>query len=294
MDGPTVTITAAQAVHRQGILLMVGTMALFVVNDALVKFASQSMPSAQLIFVRGLFVIAWVVAVARLSGVALRIEHVMQPRVVARSLVDALAAFAYLLSLFRMPLGNATAIIMTAPLFITLLAVLVLNERVRVDRWLALIVGFGGAMLLVRPTPGSFDAFALMCLSSALLHAIRDLLTRGIPAEVSSLSVTLCTGIAVTALAAIATAATGWQPVGAFELGLLVAASLCLAAGYHMLILATRLAPLSVVAPFRYSGLVIALLLGWAVWGDMPDAVAWVGIVVLALAGLYLLRARGR
>jgi len=275
---------------RLGIGLMVGAMACFVFNDALVKYASQTMPAAQLIFVRGLMAVAWILLVARASGASMRIGDLGRGRVALRSTLDALATFAYLLSLFRMPIGNAIAINMASPLFITLLAIVLLRERVGLGQWLAIAAGFAGVLLLVRPATDGFNEFALLCLLGALLHALRDLVTRGIPQSVASITVTLSTATAVTLLAGGATAVQGWEPFGLFEFGLLAGASVFLAGGYYLMIRSTRTGNLSAVAPFRYSALLIARALGWIVWNEAPDPVGWTGIAVLLLAGVYLLR----
>lgn len=288
------TDTGRLHANRAGIGYMVAAMACFVCNDALVKYASQSMPAAQLIFVRGMMTVALIALVARALGSPIRPAAALHRPVALRSAFDAAATFAYLLSLFQMPIGNAIAINMASPIFIALLAVLVLRERVGPGQWMAMLAGFGGVLLLVRPTADGFNAFALLCLAGALLHAMRDLAVRRIPAEVSSVTITLSTALAVTAVAGAATAVLGWRPFGGFEFGLLAAASVFLAAGYHLLILATRVGELSAVAPFRYSGLLVALTIGWAVWGEMPDAIGWAGIGLLIAAGLYLLRRQQR
>lgn len=280
--------------NRAGIAFMVASMACFVCNDALVKYASQTMPAGQLIFVRGLMALAWIALVARATGSPIRPAAMLQRPVAARALFDAAAMFAYLLSLFRMPIGNAIAINMTSPMFITLLAALVLRERVGPGQWAALLAGFGGVLLLVRPDAEGFNAFALLCLAGAMLHALRDFTVRRIPAEVSSATITMSTAVTVVVLSGLVTAWNGWQPFGAFEFGLLAAASVFLAAAYHLLILSTRAGELSAVAPFRYSALLVALTIGWTVWGEMPDPIGWAGIGLLIAAGLYLLRRQQR
>jgi len=288
------TLLAHSHANRRGIAFMVGAMACFVFNDALVKYASQTMPAAQLIFVRGLMAVAWIFAVARATGAVVRLSEMTRGRVAARAVLDALATFAYLLSLFQLPIGNAIAINMASPLFITLLAVLLLRERVGALHWFAIVVGFGGVLLLIRPTADGFNAFALLCLLATLLHALRDLVTRGIAQSVASITVTLSTAIAVTLLAGVITSIQGWQGFGLFEFGLLASASVFLAFGYHLMIRGTRIGQLSAVAPFRYSALLIALMIGWIVWGEVPDPVGWIGIAMLIVAGLYLLRRQAR
>lgn len=288
------TLLAHSHANRRGIAFMVGAMACFVFNDALVKYASQTMPAAQLIFVRGLMAVAWIFAVARATGAVVRLSEMTRGRVAARAVLDALATFAYLLSLFQLPIGNAIAINMASPLFITLLAVLLLRERVGAFHWLAIVAGFGGVLLLIRPTADGFNAFALLCLLATLLHALRDLVTRGIAQSVASITVTLSTAIAVTLLAGVITAIQGWQGFGLFEFALLASASVFLAFGYHLMIRGTRIGQLSAVAPFRYSALLIALMIGWIIWGEVPDPVGWIGIAMLIVAGLYLLRRQAR
>ena len=102
--------------------------------------------------------------------------------------------------------------------------------------------------------------------------------------------ITLGTAVAVTTLAGVLSLAQGWQAFTSVQLALLATASVFLSVGYYLLILSNRAGDMSVVAPFRYVGLLFALILGWAVWGDLPNALAWTGIALLLGAGLYMLR----
>ena len=276
---------------------MACAMASFVANDALVKYVSQSLPSAQLILVRGLFATALLLAVAHSMGATRRMATLLQRRVVVRSVLDAVATVTYLTSLFHLPLGNATAINMATPLVITVFAVLALNERVRPARWLAIATGFTGVVLVVQPSTEAFNAWALLCLGGTMFHAGRDLITRFIDSSVPSILITLSTAVAVTLLAAAWCLLQGWQPIDAGQLALLAAASVFLSGGYYLLTVSMRAGEMSVIAPFRYAGLLFALVLGRVVWGDVPNALAWAGIALLVGAGLYVVhseRARAR
>lgn len=275
--------------NRRGILAMSGAMACFIVNDALVKYASQSMPTAQLIFVRGLMATALVLAVAQATGATARRREMMRGWVAARAGVDAVATLVYLVSLFHLPIANATAINLASPLFITLLAVIFLGERVGWGRWIAIGVGFAGVLLVIQPRAEGFNVFALVCLAATLLHAVRDLLTRRIPLGIPSILVTLATAIAVTTLSGLLSPFEGWRPFGLFELGLLALASVFLAVGYYWIISSMRQGEMSIVSPFRYTGLLWALVLGFAVWGDVPNLMGWCGIALLIGSGLYVL-----
>jgi drug/metabolite transporter (DMT)-like permease len=280
--------------NRRGIRWMVAAMACFIVNDALVKFVSQALPAGQLIFLRGLMATALVLAVVRVTGVPLQPRRLASGWVAMRAGLDALATFAYLVSLFHLPIANATAINMGTPLFITLIAVLWLRHRVGPRQWLAIAVGFAGVLLVIQPRADGFNAFAWLCVGATVLNALRDLVTLRIPREMPSIGVTLATAVAVTLLAGAVSLLQGWAELTGHQLALLAASAVFLASGYQLIIRATRSGDLSVVAPFRYSGLLMAVLLGWVVWGDVPNALAWAGIALVLGAGLYLLRNESR
>lgn len=273
-------------------------MASFIANDALVKYVSESLPTAQLIFIRGVFSSVLLLAVAQAMGL-LRVDqasgpgawsHLTQKPVLWRSAFDAVGTMAYLGALFHLPIANATAINMATPLFITLYAALVWHERVRPERWLAVGAGFGGVLLVVQPAADGFNAWALVCLLATLVHTGRDLMTRVIHPGVPSVLITVSAALAVTLLSAVASAVQGWQPVTGQHLGLLATASVFLSAAYYLVIVGMREGDMSAVAPFRYSALLFALLIGWLVWGDVPNTLAWTGIALLVGAGLYMVR----
>ena len=126
-----------------------------------------------------------------------------------------------------------------------------------------------------------------------MLNALRDLVTLRIARDVPSIGITLATAVAVTLMAGGLSLVQGWRPMTAAQLGLLAAAAVFLAAAYQLIIRATRAGDLSVVAPFRYSGLLMAVGLGWGVWGEVPNVLAWAGIALVIAAGLFLLRREG-
>jgi drug/metabolite transporter (DMT)-like permease len=280
---------ALRAANRRGVLAMAAGMACFVSNDALVKFVSQSLPAAQLIFIRGAFATALLLAIAHALGATRHLRSLADRKVLLRAGLDALATMTYLTSLFHLPIGNATAINMATPLFITLFAVIAFRERVGGGRWLAIATGFLGVLLIVQPSGAAFNAYALLCLGGTLLHAARDLTTRVIDRRIPSILVTVSTAVAVTLLSGAIAAFQEWKPVDAGQYARLAAASVFLGGGYFLLTVAMRGGEMSLIAPFRYTGLLFALLLGYLVWGDVPNGVAWAGIGLLVAAGLYVL-----
>jgi drug/metabolite transporter (DMT)-like permease len=297
MITPAHSLQALAAANRRGVAAMVLSATTFVANDALLKFTSQSLPGMQAIFLRGLLATAGLLLLAHAFGALPHIRRLGDAKMIARSTLDAVATTIYLTALFHLPLGNATAINMAAPLFIILFAVLVIGEPATPTRWCVLAAGFAGVLLIVQPAAEGFNAWALLSVAGTLMHSGRDLLTRFIDRSIPTILLTLSTAVAVTALSGIASVFQGWAPVGWQTWACLAAAAVFLSAGHYFLAVSMRTGEISLVAPFRYSGLLFALVVGWAVWGDVPNLLAWCGIVLLVGAGLYVLlheRARQR
>ena len=288
----TVADEHASHVHanRVAILEMIAGMACFVVSDALMKYASQTMPGGQLIFVRGIMAVMLVLAVAKATGAISRIREAIHGWVAVRSIVDAAGSTLFLVSLFHMPIGSATAINIASPLFITLLAAVFLHERVGPTIWLATGAGFVGVLLIIQPKPEGFNAYALVCLASTVLLSVRDLMTRRVHAGVPSILLTLATTVTVTLLTGVLTLYQGWVPFGAPDLGLLALAACFFSAAYFLIVQSTRGGELSLVAPFRYTALLFATIMGFVVWGDLPNLLACGGIVLVIASGIYVLR----
>lgn len=268
---------------------MLASLACFVVNDAIVKYLGQSLGGGQTIFLRGVFALVMLVAVARAFGLAPSFSGLKNPRVIARSLVEAVASTAYLTSLFHLPLANATAINMATPLVLTLFAVWLLRERVSTGRWLAVIAGFTGVLLVVQPAAANFNAYALLCVTGMLFYACRDFMTRSIPAGIPTIVVAIASSISLTALSGGVASLQEWKPLALHHLLWLAAAGACVSGAFYLLILSMREGEMSVIAPFRYAALLFALILGYFVWGDIPNAMAWCGIALLVTAGVYVL-----
>lgn len=285
------TADALHAANRRGVLAISAGMASFVTNDTLVKYVSQTLPASQLIFLRGLMASALLLAIAHGMGATRRLADLANRRVAARAGFDTVGTIAYLISLFQIPLATALAINMATPLVITLLAVLLLREQVNAGRWLALAVGFTGVLLVVQPTGSEFSGYALLCVAGTLFHATRDFSTRLIDHTIPSVLITLSGAIAVTLFAGVWSLFQDWAPVQPAQLALLAAASVFLSGGYFLLTVAMRAGEMSLIAPFRYSGLLFGIVLGFLVWGHVPNAAAWAGIALLLGAGLWVMRA---
>ncbi|MBL0423373.1 DMT family transporter [Ramlibacter sp. AW1] len=276
---------------RRGVAAMALGITCFVANDAIIKFVTESLPPWQTIFVRGIAATGMLAGLVVTMGAAGQWRALFDRRVLLRAGFDATATFAYLIALFHLPLANAMAINMAVPIFTILFAALLLRERVGTSQWLAIAVGFFGVLLVVQPTPSAFNAYALLCLAGTLMQAGRDLVTRTIDARISSLLVTFSTALAVTLLSGVWGLTQGWEAVSPAQLAMLVAAAVFLGGGYYLLTVSMRTGgEVGVIAPFRYTGLLVAIVIGFLVWGQVPNALAWAGSALLVLAGLYVLR----
>jgi drug/metabolite transporter (DMT)-like permease len=276
--------------NRRGILAMSLAMALFIANDALVKQVSATLPGPQLIFIRGLMATTLVLIMAQAMGHLKNWRLMLNKRLWVRGSLDAAASLAYLTAVFHLPLANATAINLSSPLFITAFAIVFLKEQVALQRGLLILLGFTGVLLVVQPSSEGFNVYAWLAVLATLLHAMRDTLTRGIGLHVPALLITLSTAVSVGLAAGGIALTQTWTPVDSLSLALLFGASLFLSMAYYLLIVAMRSGEMSLVAPFRYSGLLFALLIGYVVWGDVPNLLGWAGIFLLAISGLLILR----
>ena len=267
---------------------MAAAMAGFTMNDAITKAVSSEMNFGEIMLVRGVVAIALIATLAWHQGALRPLRTLVMKPVALRVVGEVLGTVTFLAAIVHLPLANTAAIFQALPLAVTLGAALMFGEPVGWRRWLAIAAGFIGVLIIVRPGVEGFNQFSLFALISVFFCAVRDLATRRIPAQVSSLFITLVTTVTVTiAGAAIIVPLGGWTPPSSRALGLLTLAAVLLLIGYQCVIMALRSGDISAVAPFRYSALLWAMLLGYLVFGDVPDAMMVTGASIIVLSGLY-------
>lgn len=275
--------------NQRGALFMALSMAGFTVNDAVVKYLSLGMPMGQIIFFRGLIATVLIYYLARRAG-ALRPLRVAGSRWVAlRAFGEIFGTLTFLIGLAHIPLGNATAIMQALPLAVTMGAALFLHEPVGWRRWTAILIGFAGVMLIVRPGVEGFSPYALFIVATVLFAAVRDIATRKIDPSVPSLFVSVVTAVTVTVSGPFLDWPTTWVALDLRNVTLLLVAAGLILCGYQFIILAMREGEISFVAPFRYTSLMFALVLGYAVFGDVPDLFMILGGLIVVGSGLYTL-----
>lgn len=275
--------------NLRGIIAMVFAMAGFVFNDLLIKLARPFLEAGQALFVRGLFALLLLIIWMAFSGAFRDIHKILNWKIGVRSAVEALIALAFVTALGAMSLADITAVLMLAPLFITLMSIFFFGEKVGWRRWSAIIVGFIGMLLVVQPGGGVIPVSALLlALFSALGVAMRDGLTRHLPQDVPSVIITLSSTLGTMA-GGMLLMLTGqsWQPMPGNVLLYLAGAAFFVVLGNYCVIEAHRDVELSVVSPFRFSIIVWAVLLGIVVFGDWPTPLAFAGIALIGASGLY-------
>jgi drug/metabolite transporter (DMT)-like permease len=274
----------------RGAMFMAISMAGFTVNDALTKTVLGSLNSGQVMLVRGLFATVLVGLYAWRSGALKNLRQVVHPMVALRCMGELGGTLCFLAALANMPLANVSAVLQALPLAVTMCAALFLGEVVGWRRWVAIIAGFTGVMIIVRPGFDGFNAYSLLALLCVSFCAVRDLSTRSIPKEIPTLLVSTATAaIVAIAGAVLVIPMGGWTPMQNSEIGALALAASLLVVGYQFIIMSMREGDISYVAPFRYTALLWAILLGYLMFGDVPDMAMIVGALVVVSSGLYTL-----
>ncbi|CTQ50227.1 DMT family transporter [Jannaschia donghaensis] len=281
--------------NLRGACFMMGSMATFTCNDAIIKFVAQGMPTFQMVFLRGVAATALLLALAHATGALSKpIPRGDWKWVIGRSLAEVVSFFPFILALTHMPLANVTAILQVLPLAITAAGAVFLGERVGWRRWTAISVGFAGVLLIVRPGGADFDRWSLVALAAVVTITARELLTRRLSPDVPSLKVAIFTAVGVMGLGLAISLPSGWASVTPANWALIALASVFIIGGYLFSIMAMRVGEVAAVTPFRYTALIWGLLLGWAIFGEWPKPLTLIGAVMVVGTGLYTLLREGR
>ena len=272
----------------RGILLTVAAIGIFVCMDTIAKYLSRWYPVPGIVWARYVINLAFLLAWFAARGELGRIRTARAGVQLARGLLLAAATFLYFTSLRVLPLADAAAIGFVLPLFIAVLAVPMLGERLDPSRGVAIVAGLAGALLIVRPGSSVFTWYALLPVGMALCNALYQILTRKV-AGVEHPLTSLVWGAIVGAVLFSAMAPTYWQaPDRAEHWTLLGLIGLLASIGHYLLIRAYEYADATLLAPFSYTMMIWALLLGYLVFGQLPDGWSFAGMGVIVAAGLFL------
>jgi drug/metabolite transporter (DMT)-like permease len=267
---------------------MIAACALFACGDTLMKLLAGTVPTSELLFIRGLFVFLGAFAACVWLG-AFAVMHRAWSRAMAlRALGDTGGAWSFQLALARMPYADLSAIGQLGPLTITAASAIFFGEKVGWRRWTATAVGFLGVLLIIRPGSSAFNWWALMGIASVLASTVRDLATRRVDPGVPPPLITLFSaGLTTVTALLVTTVADDWAMPSATVVLALFAAAMFSLFGQLCTIIAVRSGEISAVIPFRYSIILFAIFSGIMVFGQFPDLLTLTGIVIVCAAGLY-------
>lgn len=289
----------AERSNLRGIIYMVLASGCFTVNNGLLKLAVLELPPLEALFLRALAAIVLGVPVLIATTSVASLRFVLEPWVLARNVVECAAAIAFVFAVANAPLADITALLQLTPMLVMLGAVVLFGDRIGGAAIALIVVALFGALLVAQPGGHGFQPYVLFGLASAALSAGRDLIGRRVDAGVPALAVAV--GLSVVSLVGIG------APMLAFErwvtpslpgLLLIAGASAFLTLAQLLLFLSFRVAETRAVVPFFYTGTLWALLIGALVFGTLPNAVASIGIGLIAASGVLVLlldrRARPR
>lgn len=280
--------------NRRGALYMTASMAGFAVEDVFVKAAADSLPLGQVLLSVGLAgMLAFAAMSARHGEPVLPAAFLSRPMLI-RSGFEIAGRLFYGLAITLTALSTTSAILQATPLVVVAGAALVFGERVGLQRWLAVLVGFLGVLIILRPG-ADFSALSLLAVVGLLGFAGRDLATRAAPKGLSNRQLGAL-GFAMLAIAgAILLAVSGGARLpGLPDLARLAGATVFGMAGYHALTHAMRTGEVSAVTPFRYTRLLFAMVLAMALFGERPDPATWIGAALVVGSGVFALTLRQR
>jgi drug/metabolite transporter (DMT)-like permease len=278
--------------NQRGAAYMTVSMAGFAIEDVFVKAAAQSLPLGQVLLTIGLLgMLVFAAMAARQGELVLPAAFLSRPMLI-RSGFEITGRLFYGLAITLTALSTTSAILQATPLVVVAGAALVFGERVGLQRWLAVLAGFLGVLVILRPG-ADFSALSLLAVVGLLGFAGRDLATRAAPQGLSNRQLGAL-GFAMLAIAgAILLAVSGGARLPDLaDLARLAAGTVFGMAGYHALTYAMRTGEVSAVTPFRYTRLLFAMVLAMALFGERPDLATWIGAALVVGSGVFALTRR--
>lgn len=269
----------------RGIALLVVATMFFSSSDAISKILGQRLPAIEISTVRYLVFVVMAAALCRRTGTRPWLTRAPGLQVL-RGTGLVVSALCFIEALRHMPLADAASIGFVSPMLITALSMPMLGERVGARRWSAIVVGFIGVLIVIRPGTGAFQPAALWVLASSASWAVASCLTRKMSAGDSApttIAWSAITGLLICAVMAPFV----WVVPNWGELGLCLILGILASTGQYLMVLAYRHAGASTLAPFSYVQLAWSVSLGYFVWNTLPDAQTWVGTAIIVASGIY-------
>jgi drug/metabolite transporter (DMT)-like permease len=278
-----------QSSFRQfrGPLFMIVATASYVANDTLMKVATAGLPPFEVLLLRGVSATIWAIPLLIVLRLGPYLPLLLRPAVLVRSGMELLAILTFIVALANMPIANTTALGQITPFLVLLGASFLFGEKLGWGKGVLVALGFAGALMVAQPTSSGISVYAVLALASAAFSAARDVSSRKVAAEVPGLMVAFAATLVVLVGAGLAHLVfEDWTAPSSFHLLLLGAAGLFLLGGHFFIFMAYRVGPASIVAPFFYFFTFWAVISGLVVFGQLPNALALAGIVLVVASGI--------
>ncbi|MDB2524909.1 DMT family transporter [Amylibacter sp.] len=273
----------------KGILLMLIAMAGFTMEDLFMKKLSVNLSTGQILITLGFGSSLVFALMAKSKGYKLTAKIFWSKGMLIRQFAEGIAAIAFITSLTLIPLSTVAAVFQATPLVITMGAALFLGEAVGWRRWLAIIVGLIGVLIIIRPGLNSFDPNVGYVLIAVLFVTVRDLITRKLPMNVPSTIVSFQAFASLIIAGVVLIFLSDQKIVGLdknqiyFVLGGIIFGVI----GYYCIVASTRIGEAGVVTPFRYSRLLFAIIIGFLFFNERPDFLTLLGASIVIMTGIY-------
>jgi len=281
--------------NLRGILFMILAMAGFALEDLFIKLLSSHVPVSQILIILGFSGTAVFLIIALLTHAPILHRDLLNRPVIVRTFCELFAALFFTSAIALTPLSSVASILMTTPLMVTMGAAVFFKEKVGWRRWTAIIIGFFGVLLILRPGFDGFMPASLLAVISTIFLAVRDLATRTMQFEISTTTVSIYAFFAVGISGFIALPFFSAMVVpSSIEIVYLISATFVGVIAYYAIVLATRNGDVSVISPFRYSRLVFAMLLSIIILSERPDLLTLSGASIIVMSGIYSFVREGR
>jgi len=275
-------------------LFVVIAMTMITTNDAIVKHITQVFTIGQIMFLRGAVICVIFATVMLLRRQPVINRNTLHRWNLLRALFELGATLAFLTGLSLLPIAVASTLGFASPIFLALLAAILLREKVGPGRWAIILLGFGGVMLITNPFSDAASWAVIFPIICAFFVALRDIAIRYVPQDISSPQVAFTNAWIVMIGGGLYSIYQGWGDAEPTWYLWFIALGAVLYCGYLFLIIGSRLGELSFIGPFKYISILIAIIYGYLIWGDEPTTTMLGGAMIIVISGIILVSTEKR
>ena len=275
-------------------LFVVIAMSMITTNDAIIKHITEVFNVGQIMFLRGALICVIFACVMRMRGQPVFQRRSLHRWSLFRALFELCATLFFLTGLSLLPIAVASTLGFSSPIFLALLAAVVLKEKVGLDRWLIILIGFAGVLLITNPFAAGASWAVIFPLVCAFFVALRDIAIRYVPNDLPSTQVAFTNAWVVMIGGGLYSIYQGWGEADLQWYLWFIALGVALYSGYLFLIIGSRLGELSFISPFKYVSILLALLYGYLIWEETPTLTMLAGASIIVISGIILLSSEKR